>query len=472
MRKHFIFYLFLLFVFGLKAATPLDDFLNNPALRNANVGFQIKCLDDDKVVAEHAPTHSFMPASTMKLVTTATALELLGADFKFETRLQIEGEIEESGILNGNLYIYGGGDPTLGSEFMGNRDFLKQWVRAIQQAGIKSINGSIVADPGLFDDEGINPKWSWEDIGNYYAAAVYGISYMDNTVRVYFDSGNIGSTPVITKTVPNVPGLQFQNNLKCTAIAKDSAYFYGAPHSNVRTVYGEIPANRKNFVSKADNPNPGLLLATHFHDLLIDNGVNVSYPPLVKSSKENNRRTIYIYYSPSLGRIVREINFTSNNHYTEHIFRYLALQNSTVASTDKAISVIRGFWKSKGLPVEQLFMSDGSGLSRSDAVSAQFFVSLLSYMRNESANSKVFYNSLPVAGESGTIAWILKNTALSGKVHAKSGSISYVRAYAGYINWNQKTYAFSILVNNYSSRPNAVIKQIERLLLNTMTQQE
>lgn len=449
----------------VSAQNPVEKFIENDLLRNANVSLLVRDLNSGETLSEFHSCRSVVPASTMKLITTATAFELLGEDFRFETKLQIENEVDENGVLNGNLYIYGGGDPTLGSEFIGNRDFLNQWVRAVKQAGIKKINGSIVADASIFDDEGINPKWLWEDIGNYYASGVYGISYMDNTVRVHFYSGEIGSTPAITKTVPEVPGLTFENNLRSTIIRSDSAYFYGAPRSNIRTIYGEIPANRSNFVSKTDLPKPGLLLALHFHELLVKNGIAVSYPPNEDFRGHKERKTIYTHYSPSLGRIAKEINFTSNNHYAEHLFRYLGLHYSSVATSGASANVVRDYWRSKELPVEQLFIYDGSGLSRSNAVSAEFFVQMLHYMRKQSPNGKAFYDSLPVAGESGTIAWILKNTSLQGNVRMKSGSLSYVRAYAGYIDFEGRSYAFAVLTNNYNGRPNAVIRKIEEFLL-------
>lgn len=459
----------LLFAAQISAKTPAEKFAGNTVLRNANISLLVCDPNTNQTISEISPNHSMIPASTMKLITTATALELLGPDFRFETKLQIVDEIDENGVLNGNLYIYGGGDPTLGSGFIGNRDFLKQWLAAVKKAGIKSINGSIVADASLFDDEGINPQWSWEDIGNYYAAGVYGISYMDNMARVHLYSGEIGSTPTVIKTVPEIPRIVFNNNLRSTIIRKDSAYFYGAPRSNYRTIYGEIPANRSNFVTKMDIPDPAFLLASHFHDLLVENGINVYFPPSEKyRGTPVERKTIYTHYSPLLSRIVKEINFTSNNHYTEHIFRYLALQNKPVATTNEAVRVIRDYWKSKGLPVEQLFMSDGSGLSRANAVSAEFYVKLLTYMKKQSPHSAAFYNSLPVAGESGTIEWILKNTPLQGKLKAKSGSISRVRCYAGYINVSNKNYVFAILVNNYNGRPNAVIKEIENYLVSVV----
>jgi D-alanyl-D-alanine carboxypeptidase/D-alanyl-D-alanine-endopeptidase (penicillin-binding protein 4) len=169
--------------------------------------------------------------------------------------------------------------------------------------------------------------------------------------------------------------------------------------------------------------------------------------------------------SPPLSEIIKETNVHSNNGYAEQIFRYLALSKNKIGTSNGSVQVIRSFWKSKGLPVEQLFMYDGCGLSPVDAVSSQFFVDLLSYMQTISTNRDAFFNSLPVAGKSGTLTNFLEKTALQGKVHAKSGTISRVKCYAGYIDLKRKNYVFAIMVNNPNGTSKAVIRKMEELLL-------
>ena len=172
-----------------------------------------------------------------------------------------------------------------------------------------------------------------------------------------------------------------------------------------------------------------------------------------------------VQQSPPLSEIIKETNIHSNNGYAEQIFRYLALKKSTIASSTGAVQVVREFWKSKGLPVEQMFNYDGCGLSPLDAVSAQFFVDLLIYMKTISPNKEAFINSLPVSGKTGTLTNFLSKTRLQGKVHAKSGTISGVKSYSGYIEGNTKTYAFAILVNHADGTSKAVTRKIEDFLL-------
>lgn len=465
MKKTSLLIVFCLIGLGISAKSSVESLIKNSLLENATISLLVKDVKTNEIICQHNPTISCIPASTMKLVTTSTALEILGPDFRFETKLEYDGELTAEGVLNGNLFIRGGGDPTLGSEKLGDADFLADWVAAVKKVGIKRINGQVVADASLYDDEGVNPKWSWEDIGNYYAAGAYGISYMDNTYRLVLRSGGVGSTPEILRIIPSIPELNFDNRLTSTTIKSDSAYFYGAPHSNSRSIWGEIPANRAEFTIKGDIPDPGLLLARHFHQQLVANGILVTLPPTDVLVPCKKPMLVYVQTSPQLIEIITEINVHSNNHYAEHVFRYLSLKNSLVASSTSAIQVVKAFWKQKGLPVNQLFMYDGCGLSPSNAVSAQFLVELLQYMKTNSKNAELLVNSLPVAGESGTLGSFLINTALQGKVHAKSGTISRVKSYAGYIELRNKTYVFALIVNNGNGTAKAVTKKIETFLL-------
>lgn len=455
----------LLFTLQLSAVNPIDSFVNNKLMENASVSLLVKDMTTNQTLYEQRSKTSIIPASTLKLVTTATALELLGADFRFETKLEIDGTISTDSTLTGNLYIHGGGDPTLGSDSFENNEFLDKWVEMVKKAGVKKIKGRVVADASLFDDEGVNPKWTWEDIGNYYAAGAYGISYLDNTLRVTLRSDVIGSKPQIVKIVPEIPDLTIDNHLLSTTISFDSAYFYGAPHSNNRYIYGEIPAFRSAFVVKGDIPNPGLLLAQHFNDKLQLSGITLTLSPTDNVGVTTKRKVIYTHLSPPLSEIITETNLHSNNLYSEHLFRYLSLKNNKIASSNGAVQVVKSYWKSKGLPTDQLFMYDGSGLSPVNAVSANFFVELLLYMNTKSKYKEVYFNSLPTAGQTGTLSSLLKNTPLQGIVHAKSGTISRVKCYAGYIDNNDKKYVFALMVNNANGNSKAVTKKIEEFLL-------
>ncbi len=458
-------FVFLLFTGQTFALNPLKAFVDNNLHKSANISILVEDLNKGKIVSAFRPENVAVPASTLKLVTTATALELLGPDYQFQTKLEIDGKISTDSILTGNLYVFGTGDPTLGSSKIGNKNFLDDWAKAVKKAGIKQIEGNIIADASAYDRECVNPKWLWEDLGNYYASGTYGLSYKDDMFEMQLSSGEVGSVTQIVKVMPFISDLIFTNFLKTTTISYDSASINGAPYSNERELRGELPANRKNVVLNGDIPCPGLVLVRDFAEKLRVNGVQVT-GSAVDEVPFAKRTVIYTHFSPNLSEIIRETNQSSNNQFAEHIFRHLAWKtNGDMASSRDAVTVIKNFWHSRGLPTEELVMYDGSGLSPQDAISANFLVELLRYM-DQSVYRDAFRASLPTAGISGTLKNFLKGTTLEGKVQAKSGTMNRVKCYAGYLQNRKKNYVFAILVNNYNSNSSAeTTKRIEEFLL-------
>lgn len=471
MKKWFFTTMLTVIAGALYASHPELILTGDSLFRSANISLLVTDVTSGETICDYRSEMVAIPASTMKLVTTAAVMEMLGPDFRFETTLSVNGQTGKDGTLKGNLIVIGGGDPTLGSEKNGDPNFLKKWVEAVRKAGIKKISGSVIGDDLIFDNQGVNPHWTWEDIGNYYAAGAYGIAYKDNTCRLYFKSGKPGTTPKLIKTDPQNPGFTLDNQLKSSTIQFDSAYVYGSPKSDIRYILGEIPAFRDEFIVKSDIPNPALLLASDFTRDLEKNGIHVNGQSTDRVPINLSSVPFYTYQSPPLSAIVAETNIHSNNLYAEQLLRYLGAHAPANSTTKRAIETVKAFWKSKNLPVDQLFMYDGCGLAPSDAVSARFFVDLLTYMY-KSPNRVAFYNSLPVAGESGTLKNFLVNTPLQGKVHAKSGTISGVKSYAGYVENNGKTYAFALLMNHAAGSSNTVTSRIEKFLLNTFISEQ
>ncbi len=444
----------------------LSVFLNTPELSCANIGILVKEVQTNKTIVEYRSDKTLIPGSNFKLITTATALNLLGPDYRFPTMLEFDGHIDQKGILHGNIYIVGSGDPTIGSEDFNNVDFIEKWVMAVKKMGIKAVDGRIVADVSAFDKEVIPPNWVWEDMGNYYAAGVYGLSLDDNLYRLTFRTDSIGSTPTIIAISPNFHPIIFHNYLTASPINADRSYLHGAPFSYQRTITGTLPANRASFVVKGDLPNPPLALASFFTDQLNQQEIHVSGSPTDTLPSLYRKRTqFYTHYSPDLNSIIDKTNTESNNLFAEHIFKRLALIAHPVATREEATEVVKQFWATHQADTTSLFIEDGSGLSPFDGVTPRFFVHLLIYMRKENAYGNQLFNSLPIAGQSGTLRNFLANTPLEGKVHAKSGSIKRVLCYSGYLEHNNKEYAFSIMTNCFKGSASNVQKAIEKFLL-------
>ena len=453
--------------------TPLsavEQFLSTETTKNANISLVAKNLETGEIIASHRANSVLPPASTMKLLTTATALEMLGGDYTFPTYLETDGTISNH-VLHGNLYIRGTGDPTLGSQKIGNQMFLYKWVQVIKALGIEKIDGAVIADVSFFDGDALNPSWLWEDIGNYYAPGIFAIAYLDNTMNIQLRSAEIGSVAEVVKTVPYVPEVSFENHIRCTKIQYDGAFVHGVPYSNQRYLVGSVPSNRGVFGVKGDLPNPGLLLARHFIERLREQGVQVSKEesyitePQVNAEGEKVQRTVlYTHRSEPLREIIKETNVNSNNLYAEQLFRHLGSRISTPATIQNSRDIVISFWKNRKIDLSACGIEDGCGLSPIDAVSAEVLLQILEYMK-KSKNFDDFYHSLPVAGETGTLRGFCLNTPLEHRLHAKSGTTSKVKSYAGYVvNGKQETCAFAVIVNNQKGKVKQAQVEIQRFL--------
>lgn len=444
------------------SAESLDIFLNSPVTATANISLLVQDLNSGELIDCYRPQNVAPPASVMKLLPTATALETLGADYQFSTYIEYSGYIA-NGVLHGDLYVRGTGDPTLGSQKVGDRNFLNKWVRAIREAGIREIHGAVIADLSYFDADAINPGWIWEDIGNYYAPGVYALSYMDNTMNIVLRSGPVGSIASVQYTVPEVPGVQFDNHIRCTSITHDGAFVHGAAYSYTRYLTGSVPSNEGSFGVQGDLPNPGLLLVQHLSQKLEENGITTTAEPMYISEADGKSRTLlYTWLSPTLREIIYETNIHSNNLFAESLFRTFGARYTLPCTIHNSADFEIDYWQRRGVKIRSARIVDGCGLAPQDAISAETLVQLLMYMYR-SPNKDAFYASLPVSGQSGTLRSLLPGTELAGRVHAKSGTIAATKNFAGYIELpNGKTWVFAVMV----SFGNGKSKDIQRVIGN------
>lgn len=463
---------------GAQTPAPVKWLLQAPYMRGASFSLVVKDVQEGRTVYCYDTDRLQSPASVLKTVATATALEILGEDYRYPTALEYDG-ILENGTLEGNLYIKGSGDPSLGSSHFapGQNKFLSTWIAALQKAGIKHITGSVISDESIFDTEGVSIKWLREDMGNYYAPGSYGISIFDNMYKLSLQTGAAGTRPVLKGTEPDIPFIRFKNYLKAAPVSSDSAYIIGAPLDDVRYLYGVLPANREAYVLKGDIPDPALYLARYLTDQLQQKGIRVDGSPScyrieVEENrwKKGERKEIVTTYSPTLREIASVCNHVSHNLYADALVKTVGLQykprrNEMISSFGRGVQVVKEYWEKKGLDVFPLRMNDGSGLAPADKVSAGFMGELLVYMATESAVSDAFIASLPQAGIEGSVRNFLKGSKLQGKAHLKSGGITGVRSYAGYITKDGKTYAVAVFSNNYSCPMSRMTRALEKLLL-------
>lgn len=444
----------------------VDKFVAKQGFENASIGIYVRDMKGEEIVSFNA-NQALTPASTLKIVTTAAALEILGEDYRFGTVLSTDDNDSQ------RLTIHGAGDPTLGSEFIGDADgFLNIWVNKIRENIDTARSIEIKVDDSLFGYSGVSGKWLYEDLGNYYAAGAYGISIFDNMYKVYLNSVGGSTRPEIVKTVPDMSDIVFQNLVTTNDQEKDNVSISGEIFSNRRKLIGNIPTRRKAFTLKGDIPDPGLYLGKVLSDKL--QAGNIQVTSISTSRTDINpdfrkKKNIYTHYSPALKDIIRVINVKSNNHYSEHLIRSIGKSDDYMPvylnPLDEGIARIKKTLSDNEINPKSLFMYDGCGLAPSNKVSPRLLCDILLYMYNKSEHASSFVASFPKAGKEGTVRNLLKDTRLEGKLLVKSGSIADVQCFSGYYLNNRKKYTFSIMVNNYTCSRRDVVKSIEELLL-------
>ncbi len=449
----------------------IEHFASDKDLKHGSVSFAVIDLSTGELVSSINKDLSIPTASTAKLFSTATALELLGPNYKPKTTIYYDGFIDSTGILNGNIWIKGGGDPTLGSKYFTTKEtrnnFLKNWVDAIQKLGITKIEGAIIADASQCGYNGAPDGWSWSDLGNYYGSGPSGLTVFDNLIEMHFStSSHVGNSTKLTSTSPVVPNMVFHNYITSSAKSGDNSYIYGAPYSLDRFGTGTLPINQSDFVVKGSLPDPEFQIAHELNELLAQANIAVNELPKavrqleIKPLDINKMTLIYENHGTALIDIITETNMHSINLFAEHMLTLIGLEKTGLGSTENGIGVLENFWKSK-INTEGLHINDGSGLSRTNAISAQHYISMLDYM-SKCKNAVDFKNSLPIAGVSGTLRSVCKGQAAQNKMYAKSGTMNRIKSYAGFIDGKSgKKYAFALIANNYECSATLIRQKME-----------
>lgn len=428
----------------------LTQFLSDPQLKAASVGLKIIQSSTGKVMVDYQADIGLAPASTLKVLTSITALDVLGSDFKYTTYLGWKGELK-NGILHGNIFIQGSGDPSLGSwRFLNHSDsvVIKNWVQEIWKSGIREVKGSIEVNAPNWNSHAVPGGWIWDDIGNYYGAGAWGLNWRENQYDVHLRSGNeLGSNVEIVRTQPALYGVKWKSELKAAAKGTgDNAYIYLPPFATLGIIRGTIPVGENKFVIAGSMPDPSFQLESILKQELQKNGITVG-ATLIPTNHQT--KIIYRSISPSLDSLIFPFMQKSINLYGEALLKTISLQKSGKSSTQDATQWVRNYWKQQiQLDPAYLRIVDGSGLSPQNRVTAKALTDLLEYARKKEWFQS-FESSFPI--QSG--------------MKLKSGTIGGVKAYAGYYKhrqWGDVSVAF--IVNNYQGSASALVQKMFSLL--------
>jgi D-alanyl-D-alanine carboxypeptidase/D-alanyl-D-alanine-endopeptidase (penicillin-binding protein 4) len=391
--------------------------------------------------------------------------------------LQYDGIIDHQGILNGNIYIKGHGDPTLGSGRFPNAssldDIMNLWFQAIKKCGIRQISGHIIGNDSYFDDMPLPGQWTWDDIGNYYAPLTSGLCINENLYYLYFEpASQVGEPARVLRTEPAIPDLNFINNIKTGKIGSgDKGYIYGAPRQWQQQLEGTIPAGVKEFSIKGSIPDPAKFAAMCLRRFLLKQGAQVTGEAL--STREISNITNRIYTidstsSPELKEIIYQLNKKSINLYAEQLLKILAKKVHGISSFQNGVDTIIDWLNTKGINTDTIFLYDGSGLSRSNRVSTRLLVELLVSIIHEPFFDD-FYRSLPIAGDTtdiGTMRNKCIGTRAAGNLRAKTGQHLRVCAHSGYVfTKSNELIAFSMIANDHLGSYSQISKLHEKIMI-------
>ena len=467
----------------LLLAHQIDHTIDESDLTQARWGVFVVSLSDGRVLYSRSGDKLFTPASNMKIYTTAAALDLLGADYRWRTSVYTDKPADSNGVIDGDLTLFGRGDPGLESN---RKDGLPDLAVQVWEHGVRRVRGNIVGDESYFRGELYGPGWQWNDLQWYFGAEPSALTIDANALELTIaPAGKIGNAATVKLRRENSYFHLTNNATTGERAAPTSIGINRGLSDNEFRVWGEFPVGGRGFTAYLSVYNPARLAATLFKAELLKQGIMVDGEPRSRDSrtaegaKFDPQKAIEIAFAESgtLGEIVHQTNKESNNLYAELILRALGKERGSLApdtdprknrerGDDEAGAAVVSSWLAgKGIPTNGLAIRDGSGLSRLDLVTPEATARLLAAITKTNAAS-VFHDSLPIAGRDGTLGPRL--TPVTGRVFAKTGSLNYIHSLSGYATTqNNVVLAFSIFCNDATGRsdPVRVIDEIAGLLV-------
>jgi D-alanyl-D-alanine carboxypeptidase/D-alanyl-D-alanine-endopeptidase (penicillin-binding protein 4) len=434
------------------------EFESDEQMKNGISSLYVIDAATGKVVFDKNSRLGLAPASTQKIITSVTAFELLGIDYRYKTELWVSGE-KKNDTLWSNLFLKGSGDPTLGSwryEQARPEKIVGSFVEALRKKKVKYITGMFLYNADEFPAQVIPDGWIWEDIGNYYGAGADVLNWKENQYEITLRSGAKVGDPVEIIS-PSSDG--FVNQLRSAAKGTgDNAYVYYPVDGFHPIITGTIPINEDAFRISASNPNHTISFALELAGELKQSGIGFSEAERSSPSRENvldflprnskGTNLVAQHLSPSLDSIIYWFNRRSINLYGEALVKTFAYEKQGYGSTDSGVALLRRFWEEKGIDENELNLYDGSGLSPLNRVTTHAQVEILKYAKSRTWYN-AFYESIPEYNA----------------MKMKSGTITDVKGFCGYHKAKDgREYIYSFLVNNYSGRASAIVAKMYKVL--------
>jgi D-alanyl-D-alanine carboxypeptidase/D-alanyl-D-alanine-endopeptidase (penicillin-binding protein 4) len=494
----------LLAVFGFLLAFPglllpapglveeIDELLGRSIARQAFWGVHVRDLDSGEILYDHNGEKLFVPASNAKLFSTALGLARLGPNYQFTTTVVSTVAPDQSGVVEGDLVLIGGGDPNLSSRvipYNPRKAFEKdpmvpvaELARQIFESGIRKVQGNLIGDDSRYVRQSYGDGWSWQDTNWGYGAPVRALCFNDNQIEILVQPEAAAGRPARLTLRPEVDYYKIENHTRTAAtrsVAQGLELEREPGTRNVR-LWGEISIRSPGRTFSVAVDDPGLYAALALRSELDKLGIAVtgeavsrhswpweqaslkrgSFPP-----KPVEGQPVASIQSARLAEGVRVINKDSQNLHAEMLLREVGFVMRNVGSYEAGLEELEDFLREAGLDRQEFEFADASGLSRKDLVSPSGTVQLLVHMWN-SPHRESYVESLPVAGEDGTLDWRFARTTARGRIHAKTGTLGHVTALSGYATTEDgRNLAFSIYVNNFSAAGSYIRSLVDRIVV-------
>ena len=411
------------------------------------------------------------PASNQKQLTAAVAAERLGWDYRYTTRIYATGPIDSNGALNGDLVVISDGDPTINPRHPQRWAVFDEWGKQLASKGIRTVNGYLIGDDNAFEEPGWGLGWAWDDLAFGYGAAASALQYNENQVELLVGPGLEAGSRAIISVSPAGSGLIIDHQVSTVAAGEPSRItLLRSPGAGMLVVSGQVAAGSPPITEYAAVDNPTQVYLNAMRVAFGRHGVNIERTPLdidaARVPPDMSKATLLLEdKSPALAEIIDVTLKWSRNIYAETMLRSMAPDGApkTAAAGLTALEETLNDW---GIFRDYFLARDGSGLSRYDYLTADALTWLLTHLWRDPNHAELYRASMPVFGVNGNVANRLKDTPASGRVWAKTGSMSQVRSLAGYIVTAEgEPLVFAFMVNGFRVPARAIDAAMDRALL-------
>ena len=470
----------------LELAQKIDRAIDESEFTSARWGVYVISLRDGRVLYARNAGMLFTPASNMKIYTTAVALEMLGADYRWRTSVYASAQPDANGTVKGDLVLYGRGAPDLSSKnSQGESSSLFQLADALYKQGVRRVRGGVVGDETYFRGDALGDGWLWNDLQWYYGAEASALSVNGNETMLMIAPSNKAGEPANLKLSAGENYFHLTNETNTAERnAPPTIGLTRALSGNELRVWGDFPLGSRGYSARLAVHNPAQWAAALFRDALRAHGIVVDGDARVQNSgvsedeRFDTQKAVELasVESKTLGEIVHATNKESINLNAELILRTLGKERGSLApdpsprrmltrgEMEAGAAVVRLWLARAGIPTDKLAFHDGSGLSRLDLVTPETSVRLLATI-SKSPSAEIFRDSLPIAGRDGTLEARLR--VVTGRIHAKTGALSYDNSLSGYaLTADEEPLAFSIMCNDETTKASSIrlIDEIATLL--------